>query len=69
MELVYKDIKSGRPLEQYNGHSYLNNEVSKEQNVQSTVQDNFFESIYNWQDSNNAIFKEEKKEKKKMLSV
>lgn len=39
---------------------------------QAVLQDNFMDSLYNWQDSTTAIFKEvteEKKEKKKMLSV
>ncbi len=39
---------------------------------QTELQDEFLDKLYNWQDSNSAVFKEdkiEKKEKKKMLSI
>lgn len=42
----------------------------QESNNSTNQEDDFFNNLYNWQESNNMIHKEEnKREKKKMLSV
>lgn len=69
VELVYEKIRQEKPVEMC--RSQVNNQtfVEDKQPQNIVVQGDFFDSLYNWQDSNGAIFKEEKKERKKMLSV
>lgn len=41
-------------------------QISDQISISNSIDKNLIDSLYNWQDSNNAVFKEEKK---KMLSV
>jgi len=69
IELVYASIKSAEPL---NMPMLICDERGKLQENQNSLpinQDEFFENLYNWQTSNSAIFKEDKKEKRKMLTI
>jgi hypothetical protein len=72
VELIHSGIKSGKYQNAASYDTTLPGEQPKAENGQPVIQDNFMDSLYNWQDSTNAIFKEvkeEKKEKKRMLSV
>lgn len=69
IELVYISIKSRKSLNVSNHFSSNTSETSQTDSSQLETQSDIFNNLYNWQDSNNAIFKEEKKEKRKMLSV
>ena len=72
IELVYEKIKSRNPLEKPSSVTKGNADEVGTQEGQLMNPDCFFDSLYNWQDSSNEVFKEAKevkKEKKKMLSV
>lgn len=70
--LVHNSIKSGKHCDADIYDTTIQGEQPKVENGQAVIQNNFIDSLYNCQDSTNAIFKEgidEKKEKKRMLSV
>ena len=72
IELVYEQLKSGKPVESsicsYNSLSF----TLELQTNPSVNQDSFFDNLYDLQGSTDAAFKDEKEEKKvkrKMLYV
>lgn len=72
IELVYEKIKAEKPLE--NSFVSFNSQSKLPQTLTTPTinQRDLFDSLYDWQGSSNATFKEEKVEakvKKKMLSV
>jgi hypothetical protein len=72
VELVYESLKTGTCLEPL--QIIINDNVSSKSTEKAEVnQGDLFENLYNWQDSNSAIFLEDRKivskEKKKMLYV
>lgn len=72
IELVHSGIKSGKYRNTAIDETTIQGAQPNVENGQAILQNNFMDSLYNWQDSANAIFKEateEKKEKKRMLSV
>ncbi|MCX7922252.1 MAG: hypothetical protein N3B21_09620 [Clostridia bacterium] len=69
VELVYTNLQSGTQLKCCESFADSRKEIQSPQNITSVNQNDFFDSLYSWQDSTSAIFKEEKKEKKTMLSV
>jgi hypothetical protein len=72
VELVHNCIQSGKHLKSTPIYAASYENKSASGSGQSVNQDSLFDNLYNWQDSNNAVFKEikeEKKEKKRMLSV
>ncbi|MFZ5988009.1 MAG: hypothetical protein ACOYWZ_12915 [Bacillota bacterium] len=74
IELVYERIKSQKPLEGsiYSFDSQNQNAVSSLKEGPTINQSDFWDSLYDWQGSCSAAFKDEKKEKKvkkKMLYV
>lgn len=74
VELVYEIIKVRKPLENPIYSFSSPNESTEPQSQISPMinQSDFFDSLYDWQESSSATFKdeqEERKEKKKMLYV
>ena len=73
VELVHESIKSGRTIKAVGYFVDNQAEVQPSQvRHEAGYPGSIFENLYNWQDSNNAVFEEEKegkKEKKRMLSV
>ncbi|AOT69156.1 hypothetical protein [Geosporobacter ferrireducens] len=64
--LVYDYIKDNHPITEQH-LSFEKNQIP--QDNQYIDEASFLDSLYDWQESNLAAFKEEQKEKKKMLSV
>lgn len=74
IHLVYDHIRSENFFHSIAFQSDIHNEINDQKAEPAMDQDDFFNSLYNWQDGNSQIFAEpepkiEKKIKKKMLSV
>lgn len=72
IELVHNGIVSGKYLNTGMYNMTVQGEPHQPEAGQAALQDNFMDSLYNWKDSASAVFKdgkEEKREKKRMLSV
>ncbi len=68
IDLVHKEINSSK----YSDNMCTNNEVPSVEAIKSSLEPDFISSLYNWQDSSAAIFRDAavlKKDKKKMLSI
>lgn len=71
-ELVKSEIKSGYKKEDNTFNKVLTIDMENVNNIKAKSEDNFINNIYNWQESNHAIFKDENQERPKikgMLSV
>lgn len=70
--LVHNHIMTGKYQNKTMDEMQGLSDTLKISDEQIELQNDFLDKLYNWQDSNNAVFKEdkiEKKEKKKMLSI
>ncbi|BCJ98429.1 hypothetical protein [Anaerocolumna chitinilytica] len=70
--LVHNHIMTGNYQNKTMNENHVQSDPLKLSDKKVEIQDDFLDKLYNWQDSNSAVFKEdkiEKKEKKKMLSI
>ncbi len=70
--LVHNHIMTGKYQNKIMNEKQIQSDPLKLSDKQAELQDDFLDKLYNWQDSNSAVFKDdkiEKKEKKKMLSI
>jgi len=70
--LVHNHIMAGEDRKKTFIETNDPNDPLKMRDDQAELQDDFLNRLYNWQDSNNSVFKddkEQKKEKKKMFSI
>lgn len=69
IELVYNHIKNGGNGISNIYHCDIKNERLNIQNDLCELEDSFMNNLYNWQDSSDAVFKDDKKDKKEMKKM